>query len=129
MSSWMERLPGELEGDGLSTVSPLRYSPSAVPTTTFTIRVADGPDRGATMVLDGSHASRLLVGQSPACDLRLSDPGVSRRHLAVETVEDKVRVLDLGSTNGTFIGSTRIVEAYVEGGESLRMASTTLYIE
>jgi DNA-binding NtrC family response regulator len=125
----MERLPGELEDDGLSTVSQLRYSPSAVPTTTFTIRVADGPDRGATMVLDGSHASRLLVGQSPACDLRLSDPGVSRRHLAVETVEDKLRVLDLGSTNGTFIGSTRIVEAYVEGGESLRMASTTLYIE
>ena len=125
----MQRLPGEHEDDGLSTIAQPRYSPSAAPTSTFTLHVAEGPDLGAQMILDGSHSSRLLVGQSPACDLRLSDPGVSRRHLAVETVGNKLRVLDLGSTNGTFVGRTSIVEAYVEGGESLRIGSTTLYVE
>ena len=45
----------------------------------FVLRVSAGPDRGRTLALGGPL--RVLVGQSATCELRVSDPHVSRRHL------------------------------------------------
>jgi hypothetical protein len=46
--------------------------------------VIEGPDAGATFELDASAPSRILVGTSPVCHVRLSDATVSRRHAAFE---------------------------------------------
>jgi DNA-binding NtrC family response regulator len=69
------------------------------------------------------------MGQSPVCDLRLTDPQVSRRHLALELVGTRVRLRDLGSTNGTFVDRVRVVDAYLEGGEVLRLGSMVFRVE
>ena len=50
----------------------------------FQLVVADGPDAGQRTVVDDSQPSPVLIGQSPACALRLTDRRVSRRHAAVE---------------------------------------------
>jgi DNA-binding NtrC family response regulator len=95
----------------------------------FAIVVADGPERGASVTLDTARPSPLLVGSSPACDLRLTDRHVSRRHATLEVAEDRVRVVDLGSMNGSFVGDVAIVDAYARAGETLRVGSTTLRID
>jgi pSer/pThr/pTyr-binding forkhead associated (FHA) protein len=46
---------------------------------------------------------RFTIGRSPDCDLTIVSEVVSRKHLKVEFVDEKIIIQDLGSTNGTFI--------------------------
>jgi two-component system response regulator HydG len=95
---------------------------------TYVLLVLDGPEKGKRVVLDGG-APRLLVGKGPACDVQLQNPHVSRRHAAFELTEKGVRVTDLESSNGTTVNELRIGEAYLQGGERIGMAGSTLGIE
>jgi transcriptional regulator with GAF, ATPase, and Fis domain len=99
-----------------------------LPDGTFTVRVAGGPDT-ARVEIDGAAPSRLLVGTSPACDLRVADREVSRRHLALEPRGERLRVTDLGSTNGTEVDGVMVVDALLAGGETLRIGGTQLLVE
>jgi transcriptional regulator with GAF, ATPase, and Fis domain len=95
---------------------------------TFELVVIEGADAGQSVTLDGSQPARVLVGQGPACGFRLRDPSVSRRHLAVDVAEKLLRVTDLGSKNGTTVEGVRIVDAYLRGGERVRIGGTTLQV-
>ncbi|HEX7664886.1 MAG TPA: FHA domain-containing protein, partial [Polyangiaceae bacterium] len=57
-------------------------------------------------------ADTLVVGRNEACDLVLEDRKVSAVHMELVATERGVRVRDLGSRNGTFVGDTRIGEVY-----------------
>jgi DNA-binding NtrC family response regulator len=95
----------------------------------FALSVVEGPDTGAQFALDAAHASRILVGKSEACDVRLSDPAVSRRHLALEVRGRRLHVQDLDSTNGTTADGISLLEGFLGGGELLRIGSTALRVE
>jgi DNA-binding NtrC family response regulator len=56
---------------------------------------------------------RLHIGRSQRCALVLDDPTVSKVHAEVQATPRGVRVVDLNSRNGTFIGEASIVEAYM----------------
>src|SRR5690606_16582231 len=69
------------------------------------------------------------VGTADACALRLSDRTVSRRHVALDPVGRRVRVTDLGSTNGTRVNGISVTEAFLEGGEVITVGSTTFRVD
>jgi DNA-binding NtrC family response regulator len=92
------------------------------------VEVTDGPDRGESWRIDDVAARRILIGQSPACDVCLTDRAVSRRHAALEQDAVGLRIVDLGSRNGTWLGRTRMREVYLSGGEVIRMGDTTLVL-
>ena len=77
-------------------------------------------------------AETTLVGRDVSCDITISDPGISRRHveLRTETVggRTQVSIRDLGSTNGTFVGGEQIRNARLADGESFTMGRTTLTV-
>jgi DNA-binding NtrC family response regulator len=98
-----------------------------IPSGSFVVAATTGPSAGASVTLDAATPS-LLVGQSPACALRLADRLVSRRHLSLEVAHGLLRVTDLGSRNGTFVNGVRIVEASLQGTESIRIGETTLTV-
>jgi len=100
-------------------------SPGAVDSRTFTLRDA----AGAHLVIDTTRAGPALIGTGPAADLRLTDPTVSRRHCSVEVENGELRVVDLGSTNGTRVQGVKIRDALLRGGESLQVGSTLLHVE
>jgi two-component system, NtrC family, response regulator HydG len=110
--------------DGQSTAA---RSPAlaALEVETFVLTVAAGPDAGSTFAVD----RRVLVGQSPACDFKLTDPHVSRRHVALDPMGPRLRVTDLESTNGTFVNDVAIADAFLAGGERLRLGDTTLRVD
>lgn len=83
----------------------------------LTLEVRSGPDAGRSCVVDGDVAT---VGKLPECDLVLTDPTVSRRHLRIARSEVGWVLTDLGSTNGTFLAGTRVREASIEAGAVLR---------
>jgi DNA-binding NtrC family response regulator len=113
---------------GLTTVHRPRPAPHDAPQG-FVLRVASGPDEGATLTIEASQPGRVLVGTSPACNLRLTDREVSRRHGAFEIVGQDVHLTDLRSTNGTRVNGVAVVEAVLQGGESIHLGSTVLSFE
>jgi DNA-binding NtrC family response regulator len=95
----------------------------------FALAVVQGVDQGRRLELDGSQPTRALIGQSPACQLELRDPTVSRRHAAVELVGDRLLLVDLGSSNGTFVETLSIREVLLTGGERVRLGETVLEVQ
>jgi len=57
----------------------------------------------------------LVLGSSPAADVRVEDRAVSSRHCSVQVRPHAVLVRDLGSKNGTFVGSGRVPAAELRG--------------
>lgn len=72
---------------------------------------------------------RLVVGRGSEADLRINDPGVSRRHaeLRLEEAGDLV-VEDLGSTNGTLVEGQRVDRARLHDGATVRIGHTDLLV-
>ena len=66
------------------------------------------------------------IGTSEAAEIQLHDPGVSRLHAEVRRDEDGVRLVDLGSKNGCWLGGSRIRDATVSPGTRFRLGNTTL---
>jgi transcriptional regulator with GAF, ATPase, and Fis domain len=93
------------------------------------VAVVEGPDATRGFALDPNAASRILVGTSPACEIRLTDPTVSRRHCAFESVDGRWKLTDFDSTNGTTVNGVSIVEAYVGGDDTVRVGNSTLRLE
>jgi transcriptional regulator with GAF, ATPase, and Fis domain len=91
--------------------------------------VIEGPDAGKEFTLDPTSPTRILVGTSPACEMRLTDPTVSRRHASFEPVGLRYKLKDFESTNGTFVDGVAILEAFVGGDEIVRMGGTALRLE
>jgi DNA-binding NtrC family response regulator len=97
--------------------------------TMWTLKVMVGPDQGRSWLLEDLAARRALIGSAEHCAVRLGDEMVSRRHAALEQDAIGLRIVDLDSRNGTWLGKTRVRDAYVVGGETVRVGSTTLTVE
>jgi len=86
--------------------------------------VADGPDAGQSVQL-GSEP--LLIGRGTDAAIRLDDDYVSTRHARVATNGEEWFVEDLGSTNGTYVGSQRVTTpTAVAVGTPIRIGKTVL---
>lgn len=72
----------------------------------------------------------IVVGRGNDADLRIDDPGVSRRHVEVRVVETaggfRVSVADLGSTNGMVVDGKRVTHATLSDGSTVRIGNTTM---
>ncbi|HEX3480310.1 MAG TPA: sigma 54-interacting transcriptional regulator [Kofleriaceae bacterium] len=79
----------------------------------FALEVVDGPGRGQRVEATGK---RCMVGVHSSCDLVLADPAVSRFHCELTSGERRVRIRDLGSSNGTKVDGLRIRDADLRGG-------------
>ncbi len=124
-----QRHPLDHDPEDLSTLLSRRVDPTPLAPIAFTVSVVNGPDAGASLVVDGACASRALVGTSPACALRLTDREVSRRHAAVDVAGRALRIVDLDSTNGTWIQGVRVRDALLAGDEVVTIGATTLRVE
>ncbi len=85
--------------------------------------VIKGPQRGTEHVI-GSDVIR--VGKAPENDLVLSDETVSRVHFEIVRDAKGYLVRDLKSTNGTFLDSAEIKEAYIRAGAVLAAGACEL---
>jgi pSer/pThr/pTyr-binding forkhead associated (FHA) protein len=66
------------------------------------------------------------LGRGDTNDFKINDPSVSGSHCQI-IVEDNTAVLmDSGSTNGTFVGGTRIQEHNLEHGKGVRLGNVDM---
>ena len=70
--------------------------------------------------------SGLKIGRTAPADIIVSEPSVSREHCVVEMAAGKLRVMDLNSTNGTYIDNKRVGRAEILGiGSVLRVGNVS----
>ena len=89
--------------------------------------IVDGPQTGLSVSLDEVP---ILIGRGPDAAIRLDDDYVSTRHARIGSSGDTWYVEDLGSTNGTYIGSQRLTQATaIQLGTQVRVGKTTLELK
>ncbi|MGP4109633.1 FhaA domain-containing protein [Streptomyces sp. 4N509B] len=71
-----------------------------------------------------SRAS-LVIGRSTEADVRIDDPGVSRRHCEIQATQPAT-VRDLGSTNGIVVDGQHTKRATLRDGSRIVVGSTTV---
>lgn len=69
--------------------------------------------------------SALVLGRSTEADVRVDDPGVSRRHCEIRVGSPSV-IQDLGSTNGIVVDGQHTQRASLRDGSRIVMGSTTI---
>ncbi len=97
------------------------------------VRVATGPREDEVACLEGLEGSvrgRILpllvgstsLGRGDGCSLTLPDHGVSRQHARIAVHEDGiVNLLDLQSTNGTYLNGAPVDVAVVRPGDRIQV--------
>jgi hypothetical protein len=78
---------------------------------------------------DGAHsydvtAAHAVIGRAEQCTVRLDEPSVSRRHARLEHRDGRWLLSDLGSSNGTYVGTRKLdtgEEHPLRDGDSLRL--------
>jgi DNA-binding NtrC family response regulator len=119
--------PDDPPREDATTLFQARFRPTKLPSAPFELSVSQGPDAGQRIVVDGSQA-RLLLGSGPVADVRLSDRMVSRRHAAIDVRGDSLRIVDLGSRNGTRVNGVVVADASLFGGERIEVGDTVLEV-
>ncbi len=69
-----------------------------------------------------------LVGRHPACDVRLDDAQLSSWHCALQRTAAGVRLIDLGSRNGTWVDGARVSAATLSQRANLRLGTRRLLL-
>ena len=69
----------------------------------------------------------VLIGRGKV-DLIIPDKEISRKHAAIEVRGDKIFLRDLGSTNGTFMGSQKVSISEFSDQSEFRIGQTTLML-
>ena len=101
-------------------------------------QVTDTAVRRATVVLEVNGERHpldppgMVLGRGTEADLRINDPGVSRRHAEIRVVPGThvpaVSVVDLGSTNGMLVNGRRVEQASLLDTDTVKIGNTTMTI-
>lgn len=101
------------------TPMDVRFSPSAATLEVLSSRIE--LLRGRVVHLDGP---RVLVGRDAEADVCLADSRLSRRHAELRRDGDTVVLVDLSSTNGSWVNGERCVRRKLHHGDSVRLGAT-----
>lgn len=89
---------------------------------TITLTVVDGKSQGQSFVVD---RPRIIIGRLGA-DFAIDDPEISRWHCVIEVRGNEIRLRDLDSRNGTFVGSERIRTSFLLNDAEFRVGNSRL---
>jgi pSer/pThr/pTyr-binding forkhead associated (FHA) protein len=78
------------------------------------------PDHGVFSFRLSAPVTRTL-GRAQDADFIVDAPLVSRLHCRIEADHDVLRIIDLASTNGTFVNGERVEQGELRDGDRLRV--------
>ena len=128
------------EADDLSTGRFRVHSEAVAEVTHNATRTMVGRARALLEVNGTQHPLEppgLVVGRGSDADIRINDPGVSRRHVeflvaagsgAGQSGQLDLSVRDLGSTNGMLVDGAKVEQARLQHGSTVRIGRTTMTV-
>jgi hypothetical protein len=88
------------------------------------------PEPAPTVTVNGRahelQKPNVLIGRSKDCDIRISDPNVSRRHAEIRQEGSTYWIVDLGSTNGIAVNGQALKRAKLDDEDRITLGSTEL---
>lgn len=85
----------------------------------FKLKVLEGKHAGDELSI---HGSKFFIGRADDCQLRPGSDMISRHHCVLVVDEGYAAVRDLGSKNGTFVNSERVIgERQLHNGDRLKI--------
>lgn len=74
----------------------------------------------------------LVIGRGTDADVRINDPGISRRHAQIVVTGmgagQTIEIMDLGSTNGITVGGRKVERAPLTNGTRLEIGTTRMLV-
>jgi pSer/pThr/pTyr-binding forkhead associated (FHA) protein len=86
------------------------------------LRIVEGKEKGKAVYV---NKTRFLIGRKVG-DLILNDTKISSAHFALELQPLGLMLIDLDSTNGTYVNDKRIKMVLLQSGDSIKLGSTVL---
>lgn len=84
-------------------------------------------DKAQTVLLS---AATYRLGRDAECDITLASRNVSGNHCSLLSEKAGVKLVDLGSTNGSFVNGKRVKKKLLKNGDAITLGDVTLrYIE
>jgi len=112
------------EPDGL--LAPTARSPiEDLPAGSALLVVKRGPNAGSRFLLDQPVTS---AGRHPGSDIFLDDVTVSRRHAEFRWENGDVRIIDVGSLNGTYVNREPAQSAVLVNGDEVQIGKFRLVL-
>lgn len=106
--------PAYAGADDRTKVTPMPSRPQA------RLENADGTLAGAI------SAPVSVIGRGSDSDVKITDPGISRRHAEIRQEGGEYLIADLGSTNGTIVDGRPVRRATLYDGARIQIGRTTL---
>jgi S-DNA-T family DNA segregation ATPase FtsK/SpoIIIE len=88
------------------------------------LSVIAGPARGLVYTVE---KPRVVVGRADA-DIVINDKEISRWHCAIEIKGDVIRLRDMDSTNGTYLGDERVRVAELKHLSEFRIGTSVILV-
>ena len=82
-------------------------------------------------VVLGRYTGEDTLNVADLTEFRAGLLGVSRRHAAIQPTEDGYAIVDLNSTNGTWVNGNPLspgIEYTLESGDNLQLGELTMYV-
>lgn len=94
----------------------------------ITITIINGRNKGQTHFI--GENSTILVGRDDTADIKIEqDNRISRKHAIIALKEGSAYVLDLHSTNGTYLNGEKIDgKVVIKDGDTIRIGKTQLKV-
>jgi pSer/pThr/pTyr-binding forkhead associated (FHA) protein len=71
-----------------------------------------------------------LIGRGADCDLRLPVSAISRHHCLIRLHGAEATLVDLGSSNGTFVNGKRVrSQAPLHSGDEIRLGNSSFRVD
>ena len=84
----------------------------------WSVRILSGAQTGQIFDL---KLGKNVFGRSPGCDIKIQSLGISKEHCEIHVYKDKMMIVDLKSSNGTFVNGVKIQNSILNLGDKLSM--------
>lgn len=82
------------------------------------------------IIIQVAEGQNLLLGRLLKCDVALEDPSISSQHARLSLKDNQLRVVDMGSTNGTRLNYSLLSEpAYLQDGDTIEFGNLTFVVD
>ena len=88
------------------------------------LAIESGPDAGHT---HRAGEKALRMGRSPDNDVIFRDPATSGHHARIERRGEAFWIVDLGSTNGTFVNGESVQEKQLNHGDRVTVGQNSVH--
>ena len=84
----------------------------------WSVRILSGPQSGQIFDL---KLGKNIFGRGSNCDVKILSVGISKEHCEIHVYKDKAMIVDLKSSNGTFVNGVKIQHSIVKLGDKLSL--------